>query len=601
MKLLRIKITDKEGFRSLHSGFEHKFCENWNIIADRGVIFSHDGSISPKPFEPYICSGENGSGKSNVLEALAEIFFQLEKLRVRRYFLPDFYKEDEVVREDYKYRLDAYELEYSIWNGEFEHFIKVIKVPTTKDKNGQNIEPITIRRSSSDTGEQDVEVKPSERDEMLPEYILGYSSGENEILSLPFFKMRFIQYDEYWNALSGRAPYAGKPETRMAYLDSSFSQAILLTNILMYNEDELSLYKDLIDLEKFNSFRIILKETVMVDKETAYHFYKDSKNSPNFNEISSENQDTLYEVNILDILESLDTKESNHRIIDKLKNCATCQFYEESTKTLYLDYWVNDATKEAFRENFSYYEVEGGSKFKGNPLELFQAFQVLLTLNLYTVSNRLKNDIYASNSIYVNETVPTLASEDRVMRFKHVYFKKRNLEKEVMVKSLSDGEHQLLHSLGLCLLFKNSNCLFLFDEPETHFNPRWRSDFISNLNACFKDSTGYREMLITTHSPFLISDSKPEKVLVFDKTDEKVTVNPPGYNTFGASINQITMKTFGEEDTIGAIAQSKLKEFLDRSKNGEDSEALVKAMSFELGDSIEKSMIISEILEAKKK
>src|SRR5205823_6501058 len=31
----------------------------------------------------------------------------------------------------------------------------------------------------------------------LPTYVLGYSSGHNEVLSLPFFKMRFIHFDEY--------------------------------------------------------------------------------------------------------------------------------------------------------------------------------------------------------------------------------------------------------------------------------------------------------------------------------------------------------------------------------------------------------------------
>lgn len=62
--------------------------------------------------------------------------------------------------------------------------------------------------------------------------MLGYSSGENQILSLPFFKMRFIQYDEYWNALSRQLTYPGYPETRLAYLDNGFSQAILLCNLL---------------------------------------------------------------------------------------------------------------------------------------------------------------------------------------------------------------------------------------------------------------------------------------------------------------------------------------------------------------------------------
>jgi len=46
--------------------------------------------------------------------------------------------------------------------------------------------------------------KPLSREDsmyLLPEFVLAYSSGENEILSLPFFKMRFIQLDEYFDTL----------------------------------------------------------------------------------------------------------------------------------------------------------------------------------------------------------------------------------------------------------------------------------------------------------------------------------------------------------------------------------------------------------------
>lgn len=46
-----------------------------------------------------------------------------------------------------------------------------------------------------------------------------------------------------------------------------------------------------------------------------------------------------------------------------------------STLTLPGGYWVNDATRQAFRKNFD-----------GSALALFQAFQVLLTLNLYVAA-----------------------------------------------------------------------------------------------------------------------------------------------------------------------------------------------------------------------
>ena len=97
----------------------------------------------------------------------------------------------------------------------------------------------------------------------------------------------------------------------------------------------------------------------------------------------------------------------------------------------------------------------------------------------------LKKDVYQSESLYVSETVPTLASDERIMRFKHFWVTKTDIDEPVLLKSLSDGEHQLLHTLGLCLLFKNTQSLFLLDEPETHFNPDWRANFVTRLDQCF--------------------------------------------------------------------------------------------------------------------
>jgi hypothetical protein len=66
------------------------------------------------------------------------------------------------------------------------------------------------------------------------------------------------------------------------------------------------------------------------------------------------------------------------------------------TDTLYLDYLVTEQTRKAFQNNFA------------SAIDLFQYLQILLILNLYVVSEPLKRDIYLSDSLYVNETVPTL-------------------------------------------------------------------------------------------------------------------------------------------------------------------------------------------------
>lgn len=256
------------------------------------------------------------------------------------------------------------------------------------------------------------------------------------------------------------------------------------------------------------------------------------------------------DVHRLNLLRGLEGDERTS-IIEKLKRCATLHFHDEASDTLILDYWVNEETKKAFRDNFD-----------NSALALFQALQVLLALNLYSVSAALKADLYTSRSHYVSETVPTLASDQRIMRFKYFYFTKEGVPQPMLLKELSDGEHQLLHSLGLCLLFRGTNSLFLLDEPETHFNPDWRANFITHLRESLVCPEGVsQEMLITTHSPFLVSDSTPDKVLVFNRNpdDGKVQITHPSYNTLGASINKITMsEVFGKRETIGGRAQEVL-------------------------------------------
>lgn len=579
MKLLRLKLSESEPFRSLQPGFEYFF----RTEAEYEKEFA-----DPRGLTPFVCAGPNGSGKSNILELLAAIFFQLEVVRVHRSFLPDALlggkdtnQEDCPDRHDVP---DAYELEYLIalprpipdMDMPLYQHVRIIKEPGESPR----IERLT--RGLNDTLMIE-EARIEHRDRLLPDYVVGYSSGENEILSLPFFKMRFIQYDEYWNALRQQLPYAGRPETRLAYLDTGFSQAILICNLLYNEESTLQSFRHEVGIKELNEFRIIIKRSVEVSDAVIESF--GSKNE------ALNSREFSIDVNLMHLMEAdLESADNFTPIVTRLKRCATCHYTDPESDTLYLDYYVNDATRQAFSDNFDF-------DVNKSPIALFQALQVLLNLNLHAVSEELKADIYKSDSHYVNETVPTLASDERIMRFKFVKFAKEGIDEPVMLKSLSDGEHQLLHSLGLCLLFKNTNSLFLLDEPETHFNPDWRSSFITRLRDCFQGTDETHEMLITTHSPFLISDSSPDRVLVFENTEGKVKVRHPDYNTFGASINKITLSTFNKRETIGGRAQAVLAELRARFEDGESSEALIDEIHSRIGDSVERTLLIKSILD----
>jgi restriction system-associated AAA family ATPase len=574
MKLLRLKITDPDGFRSLQKGFEVHFLREWNY-AEAGA------------FNPYILAGPNGSGKSNVLEVLAAIFYHIECMYLN--YRPESFEYDKTENpQGFRSKVSSpngFEVEYFIpapailnisGSQDYAH-IKIIKA------NGKSPLIYWVNRDLFNAEANQI-LTSNEAKEVLPDFVLGYSSGENEILSLPFFKMRFVHFDEYKDYLNQESSYTSVPEGRLTFLNSEFNQAIVLSNLLLQDKELLKPIKDEVGVEDIKIFRIIIKKYIKLDK---HQFTEDPQDKAKYQKKITETvEDEFGEKQYrLDITQNLKT------IIEKLKNCSTCSSYDSETDELYLDYWVNTGTKDAFKYYF------------GSAIELFQAFQILLTLNLCTVNEKLKKELYQSTSLYVNETVPTLPSDERIMRFKDLWIQKSGVTKNILSKSLSDGEHQFLHALGLCLLYKDKKCLFLLDEPETHFNPDWRAKFISRLRDCFSDKYAksiMREMLITTHSPFLISDSKKEYVLHFNKNPKSkaVEVSLPDYNTLGASINKITMKSFDKIVTIGGYAEKKLDEINQRFEAGAPKQELIDEVNSLLGDSVEKVLFVKKVLDS---
>lgn len=585
MKLIRLKITDDEGFRSLQKDFEIYF------LRDFDYKFAH-------AFNPNILAGRNGSGKSNILEALANIFYHLDCMYADN--LPDGFLKDEENERGFDNTLglvNAYELEYfseipvsmidkpvselpQIPIDQIKAHIFITKELGAKPKIEWLNKP-DYSNKSDDLSKKSIQL-------LLPKYVLGYSSGENELLSLPFFKTRFLHFDEYADTLRFEEPYGYPPrsEGRLVFLDKEMSQAILLANLLLHNpesdNDTLSPLLENVEIEDIDEFRLIicqdryleLHEDILRDKKITVEELHEEKR--HLTELTS------------------NLKKS----IEVLKKCASCFEHryieqendEDGREYLILDYKVTSATKEAFRFHFS-----------EKPLQLFQLFQLMLELNAYAVSEDDKKRVYESKNIFINHDIyPNPLEDDRVLRFKNLWIKKKGIEQSLFTKQLSDGEHQFLHSLGLCLLFRNENALFLLDEPETHFNPDWKAKFISNLRHCFSHSSNVmREMLITTHSPFLVSDTESKYVHIFEKDSEskKVSNRFPDFKTLGSSVNKITIKVYNKPETIGAYANSKIEEFRKELENTEDKEAVLNRVKNEIGESVERVLFINEILD----
>lgn len=579
MKLLNLKIENKDGFRSLQQGFEI----NFHTLADTEAMGK---------FRPFCFAGLNGSGKSNVLEALANIFYHLEVCVAK--YLPDSIKDIKNFKRT-RCTPDAFTLEYLIGQHDRKYYVVSLfdKVTITK-KEGEEpkmfIQPFPF---DSTVEMREVSLIPSrQRQEAaegkiyLPAHIIGYSSGENEILSLPFIKSRLIHLDEYKQATRDDYHQYDEPENSLIYIDNNMSQAVLLTCLLFENENTLAPLRDIDNtgILGLRSFRMNIH---------LHEFEFQDKNKKSF------------KIPILKLLEG--------NQLESLKKCATSWFLDDKTNTLWLDFYVNDATKAAFREHFH-----------NNGLECFQLFRLLYELNNYSVDEATKLDVYQSKGIYTDGKLPTPSPSEDVFHFLDFYITKEldksGKQKDLLLRGFSDGEHQFIHTMGICLLLKDRRALLLLDEPETHFNPSWRSKFVKILNDSIsagqpKDLPNgnfnvhlLKDVLLTSHSPFIISDCLPDNVILFEKeiinygdkdtiitTAKKVSEMDNAFNTYGTSIELILDRLFNYDQSIGDLAFADIKAIDLTSIESTEDIHKAKAELRKLGESIEKDMVLSQL------
>lgn len=572
MKLLKLHI--QEEYKSLHKGFSIDF---------------HKGLDSMDTFQPFCFAGLNGSGKSNVLEALASIFYHLEFCVAK--FRPHSFEKH------FKRNIstpDAYSLEYLIGRHNQStytllNFYRIIITKTNDAKKEEDNEPKMFIQEypfKEENIQKEISLIPSKNNEevaegktYLPDLVVAYSSGENETLSLPFIKNRLINFDKYCEDYKKDIIYT-EPESSLVYIDEGMSQAVLLAALLFEDENTLKPLKKELGILKIQSFTIHLnnqrlsQEIEITEKPLLFH------------------------------IES---------ILDQLKKCASSWFTQPKDilgeggkihSVTSLDFYVDEATKAAFKKHFS------------TSFELFRFFQVLYELNSNVVSESIKEEVYSSKGFYTKGKLPVAAPIDTVFHFlDYKILKKIKGKKEpkaLLLREFSDGEQQFLHTIGICLMLKDRRTLLLLDEPETHFNPSWRAKFIKILNDSIyagrlKNLPNgdinvhlLKDVIITSHSPFIISDCMPNNVIFFDRHKETELVEAKSakemdIKTFGMSVETILDELFDYNQSIGDWSNEELLKIkFENIKSEADKIAAKKELRI-LGPSIEKDLVLAKL------
>jgi predicted ATPase len=352
-----------------------------------------DLSVDFDEGSPYtVLVGENGAGKSNLIEGLALIFRNLD-LDVEAPF--DY---------DLKYKCRGSHIKVSAKTGEF---------PTFRIKPSDAAEYSDLPRKSFMAEDRDG--RPRHR----PAFVFGYYSGPSDRLAVIFEKHRERFYSWIIKSHEQRGKTISDPNAlrRLFYAQTLHGQFALIAFFMEASDaskEDRDFLREHLQIEGLDSVLFALKEPP----------WKRKGGDPRFWNTVGEVQQflsRLYDQAMLPL-------RMTRRIpIDLTKNPIV--------KSLYLFLSSAEALADVYR---SY----------GNQYAFFTALESMhLSKVLAEVRTRVRMSAGAGGG-------------------------------NVTYRDLSEGEQQLLLVLGLLKFTARDEALFLLDEPDTHLNPAWSTQYL---------------------------------------------------------------------------------------------------------------------------
>ena len=451
------------------------YIRDYKILRDFNIVFTSNLSV---------LIGENGSGKSSVIECLAYIFGHLHK-----YFVLD----DKTAE-----FIDGYKINYTI-NG-----LDVYIESHYKESKSNTFDPI-VRVNGDEMSTSQLKKKYGNFS-FLPSKVIVSYSGITERLALlsNHFEEKFIQ-----KIIRQKNPYSLNPlilpeDNPFVYIKKEYVAFIILA-LFVLNTDEANNLLLLLGID------IDGCTTTITLKKPRWAKGKDGNNLEMIWGMSGKiAQDLLTGLNLWAINKKVEQDKEQNRLQYEL-------------------YGLN-MVQDLF-----------GGYYKLTPS------QVVLFLNTLLCDDLLDS---------VNIT----------------------WDNNFSIDNLSEGEKQLILSVGLSLVLNQSNLLFLLDEPDVSLHPKWQQDFITNFTAGLNEES---MAVITTHNPILIGSSNRTDIHIIETGNEK----PNEHYSHGRDINSLLFDYFGinERNDFGEKLISAFYDAMTR-KDYDAAEEILNELHNEFGN-----------------
>jgi predicted ATPase len=526
MQLQRIRIG---AFRNL-SGL--------NILFDTHLSAPNDSVADTllKPIRSHALIGQNGTGKSNLIEALITIFRDVDLDREAAF---------------------DYTLEYSIRS----HTVR-IEADTAKQK----------RPFVWVDGKAESQGHLLKNRELLPSHIFAYYSGRNERMEMLFqeHQRRFNRRQEITaeevlpahlleNFTGSEADIRAVIEARMReenrlrqlgddrlrrlfYCRGGHSQLVLLACLLSDDPVFQKVLKNL-HIESLESALFVLKEP---------HRLREKRKNGKFDENELNEGDPRFWYARGNVVSEF---------LDKLWQVAWAPIEQEATKQI---------------------DFRGRSE-KQKQLYLFVPSQDKLKQLGELVGSTDSFFRYAEGA-YIGDLIEEV----------RITVKKRDEHGgKVNFTQLSEGELQMLTVLGLMRITREDHCLFLLDEPDTHLNPIWKLRYFDDIEGVLTLDDGAlmqgeSQILITTHDPMMVGSLKREQVHILRRDGDRTVVDIPDEHPQGMGVTGLLKsELFGLSSTLDIETERRLfrrNELFVKSPRTIEEDAELSRLSAELAD-----------------
>lgn len=557
-----------------------------SIVGTDDRPFVYEFAKTKKTFNPLCLVGLNGSGKSNFIELLADIFNYADR----------FYNRQFLSKKELNYN---FSLTYNI-----EH-------------EGVEVDVALRCREGDLFLEYDkTQVLDPNPHQLLPRNIIAYSSGQNQGLSSVFAKNQFQYFDLIRRQGVFFREYTAKRNMALerASVDSDAESVEMWTELSQYVKGKLESWGNLFEVPRFarddEEYYLQIPDEPLEAKEVNLPiglFTDHSLNNLIFiylmvcqgiNRNKSESfkkfvkeEAQIYGVSCFEI----DLRLSEYRDFEKVgsivERLVELSVESQKNSTHKMPQKFNSETLNGrlnFHINDDFYKA-----FSRLYLDESYFFEHLITLH-HLVAKRWSNDEKRALKLDLHErNVPNLSGGLMPIRFTNIKIRYGVNEIESTYDRVSDGEHQLIQVVRSLLVFSSEQTLFILDEPESHFNPEWRTEFLDLIEKYV--DTSKMELLISTHSPFLLSACQSDRVLCFKKNDDhEVEIDSLEIQTYGAAFDALLTSVFDMDVLISQKPLNEIRKWLkDYDEGKTNAETTLKELkkygeSFELNYRINK-------------